>query len=52
MYNWGKGYAFNPVGYVNPFKDPENPASVEWNFKGEDLYDKSITLRALSAVDR
>jgi len=25
MYNWGKGYAFNPVGYVNPFKDPENP---------------------------
>ena len=25
MYNWGKGYAFNPVGYVNPIKDPENP---------------------------
>jgi hypothetical protein len=25
MYNWGKGYAFNPVGYVNPTKDPENP---------------------------
>jgi len=25
MYNWGKGYAFNPVGYVNPKKDPENP---------------------------
>ena len=25
MYNWGKGYAFNPVGYVNPLKDPENP---------------------------
>lgn len=24
-YNWGKGYAFNPVGFVNPFKDPENP---------------------------
>ncbi len=24
-YNWGKGYAFNPVGYVNPIKDPENP---------------------------
>jgi hypothetical protein len=24
-YNWGKGYAFNPVGYVNPEKDPENP---------------------------
>ena len=25
MYSWGKGYAFNPVGYINPFKDPENP---------------------------
>ena len=25
VYNWGKGYAFNPVGYVNPIKDPENP---------------------------
>ncbi|MDP2207559.1 MAG: hypothetical protein Q8K98_02130 [Bacteroidota bacterium] len=25
IYNWGKGYAFNPVGYVNPLKDPENP---------------------------
>ena len=25
MYNWGKGYAFNPVGYINPKKDPENP---------------------------
>jgi len=24
-YNWGKGYAFNPVGYVNTQKDPENP---------------------------
>ena len=25
MLTWGKGYAFNPVGYVNPIKDPENP---------------------------
>jgi hypothetical protein len=24
-YNWGKGYAFNPVGYINAQKDPENP---------------------------
>jgi len=24
-YNWGKGYAFNPVGFVNAEKDPENP---------------------------
>lgn len=25
MHKWGTGYAFNPVGYVNPIKDPENP---------------------------
>jgi hypothetical protein len=24
IYNWGKGYAFNPVGFVNPAKDPGN----------------------------
>ena len=24
IYNWGKGYAFNPVGFVNPVKDPQN----------------------------
>ena len=24
-FNWGTGYAFNPVGYVNAEKDPENP---------------------------
>ncbi|MBN2411618.1 hypothetical protein JXQ31_07995 [candidate division KSB1 bacterium] len=24
-FNWGKGYVFNPVGYVNAEKDPENP---------------------------
>ncbi len=29
MYNWGKGYAFNPVGYVNPVKDPENPELLQ-----------------------
>lgn len=22
---WGKGYAFNPVGVINPIKDPDNP---------------------------
>lgn len=24
-YEWGKGYAFNPAGYPNPAKNPENP---------------------------
>jgi len=25
VFTWGKGYAFNPVGFVNSVKDPENP---------------------------
>lgn len=25
VYTWGKGYAFNPAGFVNSAKDPENP---------------------------
>ncbi len=25
MYRWGKGYAWNPVGFVNRAKDPNNP---------------------------
>ncbi|HAR63698.1 MAG TPA: hypothetical protein DCS13_09565 [Candidatus Margulisbacteria bacterium] len=29
IYNWGKGYAFNPVGYVNPQKNPENPNQLQ-----------------------
>jgi hypothetical protein len=28
-YNWGKGYAFNPSGFVNPVKDPENPGASQ-----------------------
>jgi hypothetical protein len=43
-FNWGKGYAFNPAGFVNAEKDPENPdlalagkASVYLN------YNKSFT---------
>ena len=25
IFKWGTGYSFNPVGYLNPYKDPENP---------------------------
>ena len=25
IYNWGKGYAFNTVGFANPVKNPEDP---------------------------
>jgi hypothetical protein len=28
IYNWGKGYVFNPVGFVNPEKDPEDPEAI------------------------
>lgn len=28
-FNWGKGYIFNTVGYVNPIKDPENPELIQ-----------------------
>jgi hypothetical protein len=42
-YNWGKGYAFNPVGYVNPKKDPENPElPQEGTFSFNYEYSKSF----------
>jgi hypothetical protein len=55
-YNWGKGYAFNPVGYVNPFKDPENPELAQagllsMNFEKIKSFDseflKTVTLTAI-----
>jgi len=55
-YNWGKGYAFNPVGYVNPFKDPENPELAQagllsMNFEKIKSFDsqflKTLTLTAI-----
>ena len=36
----------------NGLRDPENPSSVEWNFKGEDLRDREMTLHAISVVDK
>ena len=42
-YNWGKGYAFNPVGYVNPQKDPENPEQAQAGIESIGIeYVKSI----------
>jgi hypothetical protein len=29
QYNWGKGYAFNPVGFINPLKDPSDPDAAK-----------------------
>ena len=36
---------------TNGYKDPEKPNYVEWSFKGKDLHDRSIKLRALSVVE-
>lgn len=37
---------------TNGFKDPENPDNINWSFKGDDLRDRSITLHAISVVDK
>lgn len=37
---------------TNGLKDPEDPGHIDWNFKGEDLRDRSITLHAISVVDK
>ncbi|HAZ14702.1 MAG: hypothetical protein A2X86_12655 [Bdellovibrionales bacterium GWA2_49_15] len=50
-FNWGKGYAFNPVGFVNPPKDPENPELSQTgivSFTGE--YTKSIISDSLQTI--
>ncbi len=52
-YTWGKGYAWNPVGFINRTKDPNNPeealegfvtAEAEWirSFSG-DLRNVALT---------
>ncbi|MFC1712937.1 hypothetical protein ACFL6S_04665 [Candidatus Poribacteria bacterium] len=56
MYRWGKGYAFNPVGYVNPFKDPENPELAQAGLlsvgfeKIKSLNSDSLKTIALTAI--
>jgi len=51
MYNWGKGYAFNPVGFVNPKKDPENPDQPQSGLLSMNYqYTKSFTRGALNNI--
>jgi hypothetical protein len=63
VYQWGKGYAFNPAGFINPVKDPENPelaqagllsANVEYvkSFSSKALQNLSIFLVAIPPSDR
>ncbi len=60
-YTWGKGYAWNPAGFINRIKDPNNPeealegyatVEAEWikSFSG-DLKNIAVTWVALP-VDR
>lgn len=46
---WGKGYAWNPVGFINPPKDPDDPAlNLEGNtILGVDLI-KSLATGGLT----
>lgn len=37
---------------TNGFKDPDDPSYIDWNFKGDDLRDRSITLHAISVIDK
>ncbi len=48
VYSWGKGYAFNPVGFVNPIKDPENPELAQAGLLSANFeYIKSFSSAAL-----
>jgi hypothetical protein len=50
LYSWGKGYAFNPVGFVNPIKDPENPELAQAGLLSANFeYIKSFSLEALQS---
>ncbi len=50
VYNWGKGYAFNPVGFVNPVKDPENPELAQAGLLSANIeYVKSFSSEALQS---
>ncbi|HCT83694.1 MAG TPA: hypothetical protein DF296_00660 [Candidatus Margulisbacteria bacterium] len=49
IYSWGKGYAFNPVGYVNPLKNPENPNQLQQGIDSLSVeYVKSFTTGPLA----
>lgn len=50
VYSWGKGYAFNPAGFVNPAKDPENPELAQAGLLSANAeYIKSFSSDALQS---
>lgn len=51
VYSWGKGYAFNPVGFVNPVKDVENPELAQAGLLSANVeYIKSFSSDALQSL--
>ncbi|MBZ0199477.1 MAG: hypothetical protein K8H86_06390 [Ignavibacteriaceae bacterium] len=51
VYSWGKGYAFNPVGFVNPVKDPENPELAQAGILSANVeYIKSFSSEAFQSL--
>lgn len=51
VYSWGKGYAFNPAGFVNPVKDPENPELAQAGLLSVNAeYIKSFSSEALQTI--
>ena len=50
-YKWGKGYAWNPVGYINRRKDPNNPEeSLEGYITAEADFIRSFTGKLQTAA--
>ena len=51
VFSWGKGYAFNPVGFVNPVKDPENPELAQAGLLSANIeYIKSFSSDVLQSM--
>lgn len=54
-YKWGKGYAWNPVGFINRMKDPNNPDEALEGFVTAEMeliksFDGNLQNLALTAV--
>jgi hypothetical protein len=54
-YQWGKGYAWNPVGFINRSKDPNNPEEAREGYITADLeairsFSSDLRTMSLTAV--
>jgi len=46
---WGTGYAWNPVGFVSPKKNPADPTDRRASYRGVDMLRADVFVRGLSA---